>query len=106
MSISPPLSRNLRFFLGMLGMCQVELLTDQEFYASFMKLPAEPSGAWARGRIIQIYPISWWTQHFETGWEEWTHKFPHSNDIREMVISHFEQLVSEFIPPESHCLTN
>ncbi|KAG1761171.1 hypothetical protein EDD22DRAFT_847997, partial [Suillus occidentalis] len=35
----------------MLGMSQLELLNYQEFYDSFMKLPASPTGAWVAGRI-------------------------------------------------------
>jgi hypothetical protein len=86
----------------MLGMCQLKLLTDQKFYAFFIKLLAEPSEAWVRGYIVRIYPMSWWSQPFEAGWKEWIHKFPHSNDIREMVISHFKQLVSKYFPPSSY----
>jgi hypothetical protein len=76
----------------MLGMCQVELLTNQEFYASFIKLPAVPSGAWVRGWVVNN-PLAWWTQAFEHGYMKFTTTFPHCNDIRAMVVSHFEQLV-------------
>ncbi|KAG2086320.1 uncharacterized protein F5147DRAFT_659239 [Suillus discolor] len=93
LSISPPLSRNLRFFTGMLGMSQVELLTDQELYDSFMKLLPLPSGPWVRGRIIHTYPMAWWTMPFNTmDYKEFTMKFPNCNEIRQMLINHFAQL--------------
>ncbi|KAG1741938.1 hypothetical protein EDB19DRAFT_1907716 [Suillus lakei] len=64
LSISLPLSRNLRFFVGILGMSLVELLDYQEFYDSFMKLLAEPSGAWVRGHVVNMYPLDWWNGTF------------------------------------------
>ncbi|KAG1769728.1 hypothetical protein EV702DRAFT_1202756 [Suillus placidus] len=64
--ISPPLSRNLRFFVGMLGMSQMELLNYQEFYDAFMKLPASPSSAWVTGRIVRTYPMAWWNEVIDT----------------------------------------
>lgn len=95
--ISPPFSRNLRFFVGMLGMSQLEILNYQEFYDSFMKLPASPTGAWVSGRVVREYPLDWWNGMFDTAdHQKFTTTFPNFREIQEMVESHFLQLVSHF----------
>ncbi|KAG2337858.1 hypothetical protein BDR05DRAFT_952302 [Suillus weaverae] len=91
--ISPPLSRNLQFFVHMLSMSQMELLNYQEFYDSFMKLPASPSGAWVTGCIIKTYPMAWWHEAFDTtDYQTFTTNLPNFSDIKEMLESHLEQL--------------
>ncbi|KAG1782094.1 hypothetical protein EV702DRAFT_1041809 [Suillus placidus] len=91
--ISPPLSRNLRFFVGMLGMSQIELLNYQEFYDSCMKLLASPSGAWVTGRIVRTYPMAWWNEGFDTAnYQTFTTNLSNFGDIKEMLVSHFAQL--------------
>ncbi|KAG1779895.1 hypothetical protein EV702DRAFT_1194649 [Suillus placidus] len=91
--ISPPLSRNLRFFVGMLGMSQMELLNYQEFYDLFMKLPASPSGIWVAGRIVKTYSMAWWNEVFDTAdYQTFTTNLPNFGNIKEMLVSHFEQL--------------
>ncbi|KAG1791612.1 hypothetical protein EV424DRAFT_1549198 [Suillus variegatus] len=91
--ISLPFSRNLRFFVGMLGMSQLEILNYQEFYDSFMKLPASPTGAWVSGRVVREYPLDWWNGMFDTAdHQKFTTTFPNFREIQEMVESHFLQL--------------
>lgn len=81
----------------MLGMSQLELLNYQEFYDSFMKLPASPTGAWVAGRIVREYPLDWWNDRFDIAdYQKFTTTFPNFRDIQEMLESHFEQLVSLF----------
>ncbi|KAG2096504.1 uncharacterized protein F5147DRAFT_656579 [Suillus discolor] len=93
MGISPPLSRNLRFFVGMLGMSQTELLNYQEFYDAFMKLLAVHSGTWVTGRIVKTYPMAWWNEAFDTvDYKTFTTTLPNFGDIKAMANSHFEQL--------------
>ncbi|KAG1725237.1 hypothetical protein EDB19DRAFT_1915153 [Suillus lakei] len=83
LSISPPLSHNLQFFVRILGMSLVELLDYQEFYDSFMKLPVEPSGAWVRGRVVNTYPLDWWNSTFDAAdYRTFTTSFPNYNKIR------------------------
>lgn len=83
MSISPPLSRNLRFVVGILGMSQVELLNDQELYASFMKLPAQPSGPWVKGRLARTYELAWWLTNFDVlPFQDFITTFPSPNQLQ------------------------
>ncbi|KAG1871357.1 hypothetical protein DFJ58DRAFT_837308 [Suillus subalutaceus] len=99
MSINPPLSRNLRFFVSTLGMKQVELLDEEEVYASFMKLRPEPGVPWVRGRLVKNYPLAWWDGQFTIlPYREFLKKFPDSNEMRKMIADHFAQL------PESRML--
>jgi hypothetical protein len=73
----------------MLGMSQLELLNYQEFYDSFMKLPASPTGAWVAGRIVREYPLDWWNESFDTAnYQKFTTTFPNSGDIQQMLVSH------------------
>ncbi|KAG1719640.1 hypothetical protein EDB19DRAFT_1836547 [Suillus lakei] len=67
LSICPPLSCNLRWFIGLLSMSSVELLNYRELYESFMKLLVELSGAWVRGRVVHTYPMDWWNTTFDAG---------------------------------------
>ncbi|KAG1751887.1 hypothetical protein EDB19DRAFT_1903852 [Suillus lakei] len=93
MGISPPLSRNLRFFTGMLSMSHMELLNYNEFYDKFMSMPVSPSGAWVTGQVVNTYPMAWWTQAFDTAdYNKFTGNLPNMTEIREMVDSHFAQL--------------
>ncbi|KAG1737442.1 hypothetical protein EDB19DRAFT_1909759 [Suillus lakei] len=93
MGISPPLSRNLQFFTGMLSMSHMELLNYNEFYDKFMSMLASPSGAWVTGQVVNTYPMAWWTQAFDTtNYNQFTGNLPNINEIREMVDSHFAQL--------------
>ncbi|KAG1717406.1 hypothetical protein EDB19DRAFT_1923108 [Suillus lakei] len=93
MGISPPLSRNLWFFTGMLGMSHMELLNYNEFYNKFMSMPVSPSSAWVTGWVVNTYPMAWWTQAFDTAdYNKFTGNLPNMTEIREMVDSHFAQL--------------
>jgi hypothetical protein len=104
MGINPPLSRHLRYFTGMLGMSHMELLNYNEFYDSFMRLPAAPTGAWVNGRVVNRYPLAWWTQAFDTAdYEKFTSNLPNIEDIREMLDTHFDQLVS-YVFPHPHII--
>ncbi|KAG2114226.1 uncharacterized protein F5147DRAFT_650034 [Suillus discolor] len=62
MSISPPLSRNLCFFVGVLSMKQLGLLSNfEEVYDAFMTLPSVPAGFWQKGHLARTYWTPWWT---------------------------------------------
>ncbi|KAG1731777.1 hypothetical protein EDB19DRAFT_1831596 [Suillus lakei] len=98
MGISLPLSRNLQFFTGMLGMNHMELLNYNEFYDKFMSILASPSGAWVTGRVVNTYPMAWWTQAFDTtDYNKFTGNLPNMIEIREMVDSHFAQLPESWL---------
>ncbi|KAG1720013.1 hypothetical protein EDB19DRAFT_1918316 [Suillus lakei] len=93
LSICLPLSRNLRWFVSLLGMSSVELLNYRELYEGFMKLPVEPSGAWVRGRVVHTYPMDWWNTTFDAGdYRTFTSRYPGWNQVLQMVTDHFAQL--------------
>ncbi|KAG2127660.1 hypothetical protein DEU56DRAFT_758545 [Suillus clintonianus] len=99
MCIAPPLSNRLRYCVGILGMSSTELLTYRQLYDQFMKLPVEPTGAWARGRVVKSYPLDWWNTPFDTAdYETFTSSYPGWRQVGDMVGAHFEQL------PESQWL--
>ncbi|KAG2111434.1 hypothetical protein DEU56DRAFT_762204 [Suillus clintonianus] len=99
MCIAPPLSNRLRYCVGILGMSSTELLTYRQLYDQFMQLPVEPSGAWARGRVVKSYPLDWWNTPFDTAdYETFTSSYPGWRQVGDMVEAHFEQL------PESQWL--
>jgi hypothetical protein len=99
MGISPPLSRHLQYFAGMLSMSHMEPINYNEFCNSFMSMPVSPSGVWVTGWVVNTYPMAWWTQDFNTtDYMKFTSNIPNNNEIREMVDSHFTQLVSQVSP--------
>jgi hypothetical protein len=61
----------------------MELLNYNEFYDAFMRLPAAPTSAWVNGRVVNRYPLAWWTQAFDTAdYEKFTSNLPNIQDIR------------------------
>ncbi|KAG1731223.1 uncharacterized protein EDB91DRAFT_1252285 [Suillus paluster] len=93
LSICPPLSCNLRWFIGILGMSSMELLTYRELYDNFMKLPVEPSGAWVTGWVVNTYPMDWWNTAFDAvDYRTFTSRYPGWKQVVQMVADHFEQL--------------
>ncbi|KAG2103995.1 uncharacterized protein F5147DRAFT_654514 [Suillus discolor] len=83
---------------GILGMSQAELLNDQELYASFMKLPVQPSGPWVKGRLARTYELAWWHTDFDVlPFQDFITTFPPPNQLIRMIADHFTQLASSML---------
>ncbi|KAG1802911.1 uncharacterized protein HD556DRAFT_1437973 [Suillus plorans] len=94
MSISPPLSRNLRFFIGVLSMKQVELLSNyEEVYDAFMTLPAAPPGPWQKGRMARTYWTPWWMELADLkADQDFFNTYPNCVEVQDIIGEHFKQL--------------
>ncbi|KAG1794021.1 hypothetical protein EV424DRAFT_1548129 [Suillus variegatus] len=81
LSISPPLSRNLRFFVGVLSMKQVGLLGNyEEVYDAFMTLPA-------------TYWTPWWIELADLkANQDFFNTYPNCVEVQNIIGEHFKQL--------------
>ncbi|KAG1796140.1 hypothetical protein EV424DRAFT_1547222 [Suillus variegatus] len=94
LSISPPLSRNLRFFVGVLSMKQVGLITNyEEVYDAFMTLPAAPPGPWQKGQLAQTYWTPWWMELADLkSDQDFFNTYPNCVQVQQIIGEHFKQL--------------
>ncbi|KAG1838477.1 hypothetical protein C8R48DRAFT_782391 [Suillus tomentosus] len=77
LSINPPLSRHLRHMV----------------YDSLMSLPVSPCGPWTKGRLVREYCHAWWTCLSTLKPDEkFFSTYPDSNQVRDVLTAHFEQL--------------
>ncbi|KAG2058515.1 hypothetical protein BDR06DRAFT_1004225 [Suillus hirtellus] len=77
LSINPPLSRHLRHMV----------------YDSLMSLPVSPCGPWTKGRLVCEYCHAWWTCLSTLKPDEkFFSTYPDSNQVRDVLTVHFEQL--------------
>ncbi|KAG2096760.1 uncharacterized protein F5147DRAFT_778269 [Suillus discolor] len=94
LSISLPLSRNLQFFIGVLSMKQVGLVTNfEEVYNAFMTLPAALAGPWQKGRLTRTYWTPWWINTANMiADDDFLHKYPNCVEVQRIIAEHFQQL--------------
>ncbi|KAG1889099.1 uncharacterized protein F5891DRAFT_974223 [Suillus fuscotomentosus] len=94
LSISPPLSRNLWFFVGVLSMKQAGLVTNfEEIYNALMTLPAAPAGPWQKGRLARTYWTPWWMNTANIiADDNFLHTYPNCVQVQQIIAEHFKQL--------------
>lgn len=107
LSISPPLSRNLRFFVGVLSMKQVGLVTHfEEVYDTFMTLPAAPAGPWQKGRLARTYWTPWWMNTANMiADEDFLHKYPNCVEVQRIIAQTF-QAIGKVLSTQCQKFTN
>jgi hypothetical protein len=82
--------------VGVLSMKQLGMLTSYtQVYDSLMSLPVSPCGPWTKGRLVREYRHAWWTRLSTLKPDKkFFSTYPDSNQVRDVLMAHFEQLVS------------
>ncbi|KAG1856827.1 hypothetical protein C8R48DRAFT_674799 [Suillus tomentosus] len=66
---------------------------ELEMYDSLMSLPVSPCGPWTKGRLVHEYRHAWWTRLSTLKPDEkFFSTYPDSNQVRDVLMAHFEQL--------------
>ncbi|KAG1861513.1 hypothetical protein DFJ58DRAFT_725694 [Suillus subalutaceus] len=79
LSVSLPLSQNLRYHIGVVAMKQLYMVT--------------PVGPWMKGRIVNTYRYSWWKGSFaDIPDEDLLGSYLNCIELKAMIAEHYEQL--------------
>ncbi|KAG1829898.1 hypothetical protein F4604DRAFT_1947368 [Suillus subluteus] len=94
LSVSPPLSQNLRYHIGVVAMKQLYMVAKfEDIYDAFMTLKVTPVGPWMKGHIANTYHHAWWKGSFANmPDEDLLGSYPNCVELKAIIAEHYQQL--------------